>query len=82
MIRVKKVGCSGAFLNWVLSDGPLYLCVSHARVDMAEIDSVIANGSELRLIKKQMFNLPEASNKLPEVYWSGDHARFIVANLM
>ena len=64
---------SGAELNWHVGDN------SHA-ITINLIDNISADGDELEYILKTCKNIPTAKNK-KELYWFGDHAKFIAKTI-
>lgn len=56
-------------------------------IDASTVSEVVADGNELRIILNRCENIPVAKDgatgkKMDRQHWFGDHARFIVANIL
>lgn len=63
--------------NWKIGD-------QSPKLDTEYIEYIVANGMELSLVLSRFQNIPkpEKFNQVDSVYWYGDHAKFIIANLL
>lgn len=63
--------------------GSLLGQISNGSIDVNKVLSVGATGAELDYILKRFDNLPKKSSDTSGgMYWFGDHAKFIIANLV